>query len=249
MAITRATTAEKIINRAAIEIGLSSVPDPYSSTDESFKQLTALLNTAGEELAIAYQWEFLTKEHQIITTSGDSGDYELPDDFLYFIPQTGWERANDVPLFGPLTAQDWTYLHGRDLVGHTIYASFRLRAGKFSIFPQPPPDNLDINFEYQSKNWVLDSSTEDYLETDEAVRAGDRILFDKVLVSRYLKVKYLETKGLDSSKARDDFYQSFSFLTNHDKSAGAIINVGSRSRGFPYLDQYRNTPSTGYGVP
>ena len=127
MATTRTTTAEKIINRAAIEIGLTPQSDPYSSQDDSFKQLTALLNTCGEELVLAYQWEFLTKEHVIATLDTASGDYDLPDDFLYYIPQTGWERANRVPLFGPLSAQDWAYLEGRKLASNTIYASFRIR--------------------------------------------------------------------------------------------------------------------------
>ena len=246
MTLTRTGTAGSIINRAAIEIGLTPATDPYASGDASFIQLRNLLNTAGEELATAYNWEFLNRSHQITTVDTDTGNYPLPEDFLFMIPQSGWERNNRVPLFGPLSPQDWTYLEGRKLASNTIYASFRLRDGQFSIFPQPPPNNLDINFEYQSKNWVLDTSEVTPEYKDEAVQASDVVLFDKVLTARYLKVKYLEAKGLDSSKAVDDFTQMMAFITNLDKSA-EIINAGGRGGGFPYLNARRNLPDTNFG--
>ena len=244
MTIARAATAGTVINRAAVEIGLAAVVDPYSSNDPSFKQLAALLNTAGEELAGSFQWEFLTRSHQQLTLDTDSGNYPLPEDFLYMIPQTGWEHTNRVPLFGALSAQDWTYLKGRKLASETIYASFRIQQGEFTIFPQPPPNGLDINFEYQTKNWVIDPETD--LGKDEANKTSDLVLFDKILISRYLKVKYMEAKGLDTTKAQDDFQQQFAFITNVDKPA-EVLNAGGRGRAFPYLDTYRNTPDTGYG--
>lgn len=246
MTTTRIATAEKIINRAAIEIGLAPVADPFASDDPSFLQLVALLNTVGEELCTAYQWEFLTRSHQITTAALDTGDYSLPSDFLYMIPQTGWERANNMPLAGPLSSQDWTYLLGRDLVSTTIYASFRIREGSFSIFPQPPPIGLDINFEYQSQNWVLDNTISPSVYMNECTQASDIVMFDKVLTARYLKVKYLEAKGFDTTAAMDDFSQMFSFLTNIEKGVGEILNAGGRNRGFPYLD-YRNLPDTNFG--
>jgi len=247
MALTRTTTAANVLNRAAVEIGLDPATDPFATDDKSFLQLIALLNTAGEELATAYNWEFLVRSYQITTLSTDTGDYPLPADFLYMLPQTGWELSNQVPIGGPLSAQDWTYLQGANLASTTIYASFRQRQGLFSIFPQPPPDGLDIRFEYQTKNWVLDAD-DPLLEKDEVQKTGDLILFDKVLISRYLKVKFLEAKGLDSSKAQDDFVQMFSALTNLDKGVGAILNAGGARRGYPYLD-YRNVPITNFGAP
>ena len=154
MPITTIATANKIINQVAAEIGLEPSIDPFSSTDPAFIQMRYLLNTCGEELAQAYKWELLIREHGFVTDENDTGDYELPEDFYYMINQTGWDRSENVPLFGPLSAQDWQYLIGRDLVSHTIYASFRLNDGLFKLFPQPPPTGLDIHYEYVSKNWV-----------------------------------------------------------------------------------------------
>ena len=202
-----------------------------------------LLQTSGEELTLAHPWEWQIASHSILTQALETGNYPLPDDFLQMIDQSGWERAENVPLFGPLSSQDWTYLLGRDLVSHTIYASFRIKENQFSIFPQPPPAGLDINFEYQTKNWVDRAGTPD----SEIVAGDDVILFDKTLITRHLKLKWLEAKGFDTTKPQDDFDIVFNFLTGKDKGA-EIISAGRGNRGFPYLDTYRNTRDSGYGL-
>lgn len=245
MTTTSAITANEILNRVAVEVGFDPSQDPYASPEQHFIQMQYLLQTAGEELALAYPWEFLNESHQIVTADTDSGDYPLPEDFMYMIPQTGWERAENVPLFGPLSAQDWTYLLGRDLVSYTIYASFRLKDGQFSIFPQPPPNGLDINYEYQSRNWVIDGT--DPTMTKANVNVGsDKPMYDRTLITRMLKMKWLGSKGFDTTEAQGDFNQVFGFLTGKDKSA-EILSAGGNRGGIPYLDAYRNTPDTGYG--
>jgi len=246
MTVTSTITANDLLNRVAAEVGLEVNANPYSSGLQHFTQMTYLLQTCGEELCLAYPWEFLMEEHQITTVAAtDTGDYALPTDFMYMIPQTHWERANNVPLFGPLSPQDWTYLLGRDLVSQTIYASFRLKEGQFSIFPQPPPDGLDVNFEYQRTTWVDDSSNPGTYIKDVAVGA-DTPLFDRTLITRMLKLKFLEAKGFDTTKAQDDFNQVFSFLVGKDKSA-SILTMGG-AHGYPYLDARRNVGDTGFGT-
>jgi len=244
MPISTLTTANDILNRVAVEIGDEAVADPMASTDPLFIQMKYLLNIAGEELYQAYPWQLLTREHQIITSALDSGDYDLPDDFGYMIDQTGWERSQNVPLWGPLSPQDWSYLLGRGLVNQTIYASFRLDQGLFRIFPQPPPDGLNVNFEYIACTWVSDGAATPAYQK-EVLIGSDIPLFDRTLISRYLKVKLLEAKGFDSQKAQDDFNQTFSFLTGQDKGA-QILTLGGRL-GYPYLNIWRNLPDTNYG--
>ena len=247
MPVTTLATASKILNRVAAEVGIEPVSDPYSpSAPQEFKQMRYLLNTAGEELCTAHPWEILSKSHQITTQSTDSGNYPLPDDFYYMINQTGWERSSNVPLMGPLSPQDWTYLQGRESVNETLYASFRLKEGTFSIFPQPPPDGLNITYEYINKNWVRDGSNATQFK-DEVMGAADTPLFDKTLISRYLKVKYLESKGFDTTKAQDDFNQCFDFLTGFDKAA-PVLNAGRGRRGIAYLNGAYNIPDTGFGL-
>ena len=227
-------------------MGLTPVADPYSDQSQHFQQMRYLLQTAGEELTLAHPWEWQVASHQITTQALDVGNYDLPTDFLQMIDQTGWERSENVPLFGPLSAQDWTYLLGRDLVSSTIYASFRLKDGKFSIFPQPPPQGLDINFEYQSKNWVSDGQPTPTL-SDTVTSGSEIVLFDRTLITRHLKLKWLESKGFDTTKPQDDFNQVFGSLVGKDKGA-EILSMGRNNRGMPYLDNRYNAPDTGYGL-
>ena len=244
MAATSIDTFNNIVNRVAVEVGFMPDPDPFASTKDHFVQMKYLLLTAGEELSLAAEWEFLKGKHQFTTTALDSGEYDLPSDFLYMINQTGWDRTNDVPLSGPLSDQQWTYLKGRDLINQSIYANFRFAVGKFELYPQPPPAGLDINYEYQRKTWIRDAASPTTNKEDFGA-GGDLPLFNKTLISRSLKVKWLESKGFSTDSAQDDVDQIFGFLTGLDKGA-RIVNVGHR-RKYPLLDGVRNVPDTGYG--
>ena len=244
MGISTVSSANDIINRVAAEIGVAPIADPFGSDDPTFVRMRYLLNIAGEELVEANKWEQLLKEHQILTLDGDTGAYDLPDDFSHMVNQTGWEHSQNVPLGGPLTSEAWAYLKGRNLASNTLYVSFRIAEGKFNVFPAPPPVGLDINFEYVSTGWVR-SATQPYTYTD-AVTSGDQVpIFNRTLISRYLKLKILSATGFATGDAQDDFNQMFSFLTGTEKGA-PILNAGG-SRGYPYLNGY-NVPDTGYGL-
>ena len=239
--------ANEILNRVAAEVGIAPIVDPIASTDPFFIQLRYLLNTAGEELMQAYPWEKLVRSHQIVTQAGDSGEYDMPTDFGYILNQTEWDRTNNISMGGPLSAQEWTYLKGRDLASNTLYASFRISQGKFNVFPTSPAAGLDLNFEYITSNWVIEGTSPPSAPTYKAAVeiASDIPLFDKTLITRALKVKYLESGGFDTTKAQGDYNQIFAFLTGTDKGAG-ILNAGGRGGGYPYLNSY-NTPDTGFG--
>jgi hypothetical protein len=243
----RLASANTIINRAAVEIGLNATNDPVASQDESFVQLRNLLDSAGQELIELFPWQGLQKRFAFTTADTDSGSYALPDDYAYMIDQTGWDRSNRVAIGGPLSSQDWAYLEGRDLVSQSIYASFRLDNNKLDLYPQPPPNGLDISFEYMTRNWLASANNID--TRFDAVQTGsDLVLYEPILVIKFLKTKYLEAKGLDSSSARLEFETMLNARTGHDTGA-SILSASRNSRGFPYLHPYYSTSDTGYGIP
>lgn len=244
MAGNTGITANDILNRVAAEVGIVPIADPIASNDPFFVQLRYLLNTAGEELMQAYPWEKLVKSYQIVVASGDTGEYDMPSDFGYILNQTEWDRTNNIAMGGPLSAQEWTYLKGRDLASNTLYASFRISQGKFNVFPTNPPVGLDLNFEYISTDWVS-YDTGPVLYKAGVTAADDIPLFDKTLITRAVKVKYLESGGFDTIKAQGDYNQIFAFLTGTDKGA-PIVNAGRSRGGYPYLNS-NNTPDTGFG--
>jgi len=242
--MARQLSANDIINRVAIEVGLLPVTDPVGSANEGFRQLKGLLDSAGQELVELFQWQVLQKTHSF-TTDGIASTYDLPDDFCYMIDQTGWDLANEIPLGGPLSPQVWSYLYGRNLSGQTIYASFRLLDNKMDLFPQPPPAGIDVRFEYVGRNWVMEVGGGTYYDYVDA--GSNIVLFEPIVVIKFLKCKFLEAKGLDATAARNEFENMFDSRSGKDMSA-PVLSVGGCTSRFPYINPYFNVGDTGYGA-
>ena len=249
--MARFKTANAIISQVAIEVGLRKVADVFAEQDPAYEQLIALTNTCGYELLQEQAWQGLVREVDFTTQAGDTGKYDFPEDYAYMLDQTGWERSENVPLFGPLSAQMWTYLLGRDLVSYTIYASFRQVERQFWLFPQPPAEGLNITYEYISRNWVIDSSVApdpDITYADVIKSAADTILYEAILIERLLKFRFLEARGFDTTNAEDAYILALASWSGKDKGA-PILNAGDGGFVYPYLETYRNTPDTNFGIP
>lgn len=243
--MARFKTINDICNQVAIEVGIPKTADVFSALDSAFIQLTTLANSCGYELLQDAAWEGLVREYALTTQLGDDGKYDLPEDFGYMINQTGWDRTNDVMLGGPLSAQEWQYLEGRDLVSQTIYATFREVENQFWLFPQPPPVGLDIRFEYISRNWVLVNGIAGQFD-DKTVQPADIVLYEPYLFERLLKLRFLEARGFDSGTAASQYGKSLISWKGKDKGA-PILNAGHTYGGVPYLDAFKNTPDTNFG--
>lgn len=242
--MARYDTAGEVINSAAVECGITPVTDPFASADPAFVQLCALLTNAGRELLGLHEWQKMNRTHTITTAALDSGEYDLPANFGYMIDQTGWTPTNRLPLGGPLSPQDWTYLGNTNLASSTVYVSFRINEGQFWVLPQPPPTGIEINFEYVSRNWVLDA--DDTTEKDKVEASDDTVWFEPILIVKFLKLRFLGAKGFDTTSPLNEFNSVFMQWTGKDLSA-PVLSM-SRMRVFPYLG-WRNIPESGYGLP
>jgi hypothetical protein len=245
--MARYDTAGDIINAAASSVGLTAIPDPFASSDPAFVQLRNILTSAGRELIGLHDWQRLIKQHSITTAvPPDTGEYDLPADFGRMIDQTGWSPTNRLPLGGPLSPQDYTYLVNTNLASSTIYVSFRQAQGKFIVLPQPPPNAMEMNFEYISRDWVALAIAPTVLAADEVTANDDVVLYEPILIEKFLKLRFLEAKGFDTTAAMGQFNTVFMQWTGNDISA-PTLNM-ARMRVFPYLN-WRNIPETNYGIP
>ena len=245
-------TAATVVRRVCYEVGLSGVSettDIWASVDPAVVQLRNLLTMAGQELLGLHTWQRLIKTHEIDTgaTPPADGIYDLPDDWGYMIPQTGWNPMNageGMPLAGPLSPQDYTYIINTDLASSTIYISFRQAAGQFQVLPQPPPTDTTINFQYIMRTWALAIDGTTY--KDEVTANDDTVLYIPTVIQKFLKLRFLEAKGFDTTAAVGQFQTAFMQWTGNDISA-PILSM-ARNRVFPYLG-WRNIPETNYGLP
>ena len=243
----RYITAQDIINRAAVECGLTPSPDVWASTDPAFVQLRNLLTTCGQDLCESYEWEILRRSHSITTVGAtDTGAYDLPADFGRMINQTGWEETNRLPVTGPMTEQQWTYLKGRNLINSTIYISFKIHQDKYNVYPDDPvPDGLEITFSYISRNWVIPAAAAPDVYEDTVQANGDTVLFKPNMIVSYLRYKFLDAKGFDTGSAVGQFSKAYLQATGGNDGA-PVLNAGRGLSGIPLLD-YRNIPITNYG--
>ena len=276
MPITTALTVNEILNRVAVEVGLDTTQDPFSSTDRNFVQLRTLLNIAGEELAIMYDWNVLTARTGIDTTEDQSGAYALPKDFLRITNQTAWEHNNRVPV-PMISPQEWSAMNGRNYVSDTIYPKYRLQNGLFTVYPQPTPPNYLISYEYISSGWVIPIANlgeqvyqdfitsrglnlitsqglifqvidPDSIITTQDIQNGDDLpVYDRTLITRYVKLKWLKAKGFDSQDAQNDFDQIFEMLTASNKGS-KVLTAGRISTGVALINPYNNLSDSGYGI-
>lgn len=244
--MARQETAGTLINRAAVEMGLPQATDPFSSQDDSFRQLVGLLNSAGQELLTLVEWNELTRQFTFNTDDADVNGYvPLPDDYDHLIMQTSWDTTEEVPAYGPLTEQQWNYLLGRNLISDTIYVNWRINLGRIELFPVPPPENRNIIIQYVSRGWVRTGTDPDVF-SDTAVANGNLVLLDPFLVVKFLKLKFLQMKQMPSAHAAMEFDTMLQQRMGQDKGA-RIVSAGGGPRGFPYLDAIYNTPDTGFG--
>lgn len=244
--MARYETSTQCITQAALECGLVAGANPYTNTDQAITQMVGLLNSAGRELLMMREWQRMIVSFSLTTQIGDTGFYNLPADYGRHIDQTDWNPSNRLPLGGPLTAQDYTYLLATNLASSTIYISFREKDGQFVILPQPPPVGQVITFEYNSRFWVAAAAAPTVLVKDAPTAPDDILLFDPILIQKLLKLRFLEAKKFDTTAASQQFNNALMALGGQDKSAPVLS--ASRSRGFPYIDD-RNVPETNYGLP
>lgn len=252
--MSRYETAKECIDTALSECGLVAVANPYQSQDEAVRQMTTLLTTCGRLLAQMHPWQILERENTIVTAPGDTGKYDLPDDFDSLVDVSGWSRDQRVPLPGSVTSQTWQYLKGRNLVSSTIYMVYRETQRQFWVYPQPPdapvPAPLTIAFEYLSRNWVVQGDTVgtgNEILTDKSTMSSDLLLFNPLLLSRLLILRFKEARGREATGSLNEFTQVFQSCTGRDVT-WENINLAGRYNWYPYLDSMRNTPDSGYGI-
>jgi hypothetical protein len=256
MAITRYDTAGNILNRAAAQLGLAKVQDPFgqAALDPSWAQLVEFLTTIGQALCYRHAWRQLLIQWVFVTANGDTGVYPLPMDFLDMVEQSGWDRTRRYPLNGPLSVQEWQYLKAV-AVNLSITALFRMDENLLTLFPQPPPVGITIAMEYKSKSWVIPTATSPAASNWNTVGAaglvapvqsGDVVLYDDLLLIFGIKMMWREAKGFGFSDK--EFEDQLERAKNRNTAAPVLNAAHPRMATAPEpLIGENNLPVTGYG--
>jgi len=229
-------TALQVAKQAAMELGLPVPTELVTSQEASSIQLLGLMQAAGNELVMAFDWEFLNKTH-IITSVADVGTYPAPTDYARMLNQTLWDYGNRRPAYGPVSPQGWQVLTNA-LISVGPFARYRIARGLVEFLPVPRGDGHIFDYQYISDGWVRDWQNPTVYKAF-ITNDLDVVTFDFWMMVKFLKLKMWQAKGLDTSSYVSDFTRVFDAVTGQDH--GAPVLGLSNSFKTPWLTMY-NVP-------
>lgn len=176
----------------------TGLPVPTSvmgTSDPQIRQVRALLEEEGNDLAARGSWQGITLEASHTTLAAeDQGAISsiASNGFRYIKNETIWDRTDQLPVLGPMDGPEWQALKAVLTTGPRY--RYRIRGGKLLVNPTPAAGH-SWKFEYVSQNWILgaDGTTYKQLFTLDT----DTILLPETLVLMGLRWRYKKEKGFD----------------------------------------------------
>lgn len=230
-----------IIQRVTDRTGITRPSMVVESTDAQVRQLYALANEEGVELAKRCNWQALTEEQTFLTVAGETQtNVPIPDDFGRFIQNSFYDRTTARALIGPITSQEWQAIQSLPLYNR-VYLSFRERQGQFLITPAPPAGE-EIAYEYVSAWWAKSSANQ---PKAEFTSDDDGTFLDEQLMIQGIRWRWKQAKGLDYSEDMATYERNVSRAIAMD---GGMTVVSAATGGMdPVLAT--NIPDGSYGLP
>lgn len=186
-------TLGTILDAVCDEIGIGRPTTYFGNTDPTARQIVALAQTEGADLARRTRWENLIREVTLVTIAAlDQGAMTtIAPGFRSFINRAQWNRTRQWPLGGPDSPQLWQMR--RATVNSGVFNRFRLRGNHLFIEPIPTAGDT-IAFEYNSKYFCTSSD-----DTDQTAWAADTDLpsLDDFLIKLGLIWRLKQKKGFD----------------------------------------------------
>lgn len=206
-----------------------------NSTDQQVRQLYALANEEGEELARDYDWQVMRQQQTFTTVAQAEQTGAIPADLDRFVSNSFFNRTTVRQVVGPLTPQQYQALLTQPQLSG-IYLAFIERQGAFLVNPVPPAGQV-IAYEYVSVNWAKSSVgvPQPRFQAD-----NDGSFISERLIKLGIRWRFLKAKGLDyaedmrtyeiekqKAKARDGANSALSSTGYDDYIIAANIPEGN----------------------
>lgn len=202
-------------------LGLKRPTQIIGNSERDIRQLLAIANEEGEDLASRYHWQTLIREGTFTLAAtanqgdiNDSGGTIITDeDFQYIMNDSFWNRTDKLPIPGPLNAQDWQTLQNFTVTGP--YLQYRIQQDQLLIDPTPSADS--VGFEYVSKFWCESSGGTGQSKWTADTDVGR---LDERLMKRGIRWRWLSRHGL----AYDEDMRTYEHLV-----ANAMMRDGGKT--------------------
>ena len=203
--------AQEFATRTGLPKPIAVIDQP----DQQSAQVLALIRESLEDLIRRHSWSVLVREAVFSTVASETqGDLATlaPNGFLFILPQTLYNRTLRLPLYGPISAENWQALKAIPNAGP--FYKYRIAGDKLLLNPAPPAGHT-CAFEYASKFAVKSADGSAYRQSPTS--DNDIFVLDDSLILACLRWKWKYEKGLEYA---EDF-RRYEELVNQAKSRDA----------------------------
>lgn len=233
------TTVQHFCSRVNIPVPATV----YGTNDAKIRQVMAILEEEGNDLASRHSWQGITfeashtslaqEDQGVISTIASNG-------FRYIKNDTFWDRTDQIKIVGPLNDIEWQKAKAMVPTGPDY--RYRIRGGKILVNPTPAAGK-SWNFEYVSQNWILgaDGTTyKQYFTLDT-----DTILLPETLVLAGLKWRWKKEKGFDYAEDMRTYEMQVKDAMGRDGGRKTLSMNGEHGDAMPGVF----IPQGSWGVP
>jgi hypothetical protein len=213
-----------IVQDVADRVGIPRTTSVVGSNDMQIRQLLALVNQDGVEIARRHPWQQITKEKVFTTIASETQTSVIPSDFDRFVDGTVYNRTKSRIAQGPLTAHEYQDYKSR--LASLVYDAFRVRGNDFLILPTPGAGD-NWAFEYVSTWWVV-ANGETPISKAKFTSDDDSSIFPEELHTLGLTWRYKRSRGLDYAEDFNSYETFFKTLTGRD-GGRRILSMGGNS--------------------
>lgn len=160
-----------------------------NSSDPDDIQMVSIANRVAYEIKHMYNWMELRNTFTLNLATGVD-EYDLPDDFDGYVPNSGWEADGSRPIDLPVPDGRWYQYKFSTLSAAGI---LRCRIYGDKIVVDEDHDTTPVEMEYVSK-WVIRSNTDqpkEYFTND-----SDTFILDDQLFILGVQGHWAQAKGL-----------------------------------------------------
>jgi hypothetical protein len=191
-----------LVQKFCKRTGIPSPATVYGSTDKQVLQCMHLLEEEVNDLASRHEWQALTKEatHTTLAAEDQGAISTIAPGFRYIRNDTIWDRTEELPVIGPMSAAEWQALKGSADNGPRF--QYRIRGDHLLANPVPTAGHTWA-FEFQTKYAILDvdgSTLKEFFTADT-----DTFLLPDSLLLMGLRWRWMREKGMSYS----ELFQSY----------------------------------------
>lgn len=201
----------------------------FTSNDDGFVQLAALMNEGLDDLTTRHTWGALQQEclHTALALE-DQGDLDTiaPSGLLKIIRNEIWNRTTGLLLQGPVSSSSWQSFKASGISGPTTM--WRVRLNHLLTLPVPTAGHT-IAFEYASNFAVLTAAAvrQMYFTADT-----DTFLLPERLMYAWLRWRWKAEKGFAYNEEFRE-YENLVALAASEDNEGRILDMSAEPNSEP----------------